>query len=258
MIDTHCHLLPLCDDGPENWAQSLEIAAEAVRQGIKTVFATPHHMKGQYKNDADKIAFLVRKMNNELANANIPLQVLPGQEFHLGPQFHKNFGNHGVQLLGNSKYLLVELPTRDTPQAMIAFIRDCRAEGIVPIIAHPERHAPFIRDPDKLYEMIASGALAQLTAPSLVGQHGYEVQQAAIQMAKKRWVHLLASDAHDMVKRGIRLREAYWVFESLIGKPSAEQLRENAESLLAGRELSIGDPVVPRHMKSWWALTFRK
>lgn len=258
MIDTHCHLLPLCDDGPESWPQALALAAEAASQGIKTIIATPHHMKGQYRNGADKVAFLSRKMNSELANANIPLHVLPGQELHLGAHADADTWRHGIQLLAGSKYLLVELPSRETPASLPSFIRECRAKGIVPVIAHPERHAPFSRDPEKLYEFISAGALSQLTAPSLVGHHGFEVQQLAFQFARKQWAQLLASDAHNIHKRSFRLKEAYWLVESLVGRELADRMKRNAEALVAGKELSIGEPAVPKQTRGWWPLSFKK
>jgi len=41
MIDLHCHILPDIDDGPQTWAESLEMARLAVRDGIHTLVATP-------------------------------------------------------------------------------------------------------------------------------------------------------------------------------------------------------------------------
>ena len=40
--DIHFHLLPGVDDGPPTMADSLELAAAAVRDGCSTVVATPH------------------------------------------------------------------------------------------------------------------------------------------------------------------------------------------------------------------------
>ncbi len=42
MIDLHCHILPDIDDGPRTWEESLAMASLAVRDGIRTLVATPH------------------------------------------------------------------------------------------------------------------------------------------------------------------------------------------------------------------------
>ena len=40
--DVHFHLLPGVDDGPEDMAESVELARAAVADGTTTVVATPH------------------------------------------------------------------------------------------------------------------------------------------------------------------------------------------------------------------------
>ncbi len=41
MIDTHLHILPGVDDGPETIQESLVLARELVNEGIHTAIATP-------------------------------------------------------------------------------------------------------------------------------------------------------------------------------------------------------------------------
>ncbi len=43
LIDIHAHILPGIDDGARNIEESIEMAAMAVSQGIKTNIATPHY-----------------------------------------------------------------------------------------------------------------------------------------------------------------------------------------------------------------------
>ncbi|WP_256758980.1 CpsB/CapC family capsule biosynthesis tyrosine phosphatase [Cohnella sp. WQ 127256] len=253
MIDTHCHILPMCDDGPDHWDQSLEMAREAIRHGITEIIATPHHGKGNYINRSDKIRSLVNQMNNELGVANIPLKVWVGQEYHLGIHHRSDFEASDLQTLGDSKYVLVELPSRQTPKSLNSFINVLIANLYIPIIVHPERHVPFIRKPEKLYELIKLGVLFQLTAPSLIGHFGQSVQQAAWLMARNGWIHILASDAHDLNKRGFRLGEAYLLLESELGHDRVEILRANAQQLAHGGAIDRGTPVIPHRTKRWWS-----
>ena len=73
MIDLHCHILPGIDDGPSNFLGFLEMANTAVSAGITHVFATPHHLNGQYENSKDDILVCVLETNKYLQQENIPL-----------------------------------------------------------------------------------------------------------------------------------------------------------------------------------------
>src|SRR5947209_4164139 len=43
MIDTHLHILPGVDDGPETIQESLSLARALVQEGIHSAIATPHY-----------------------------------------------------------------------------------------------------------------------------------------------------------------------------------------------------------------------
>ena len=42
MIDTHCHILPGIDDGPDTLEISVEMARVAAKDGVHVIIATPH------------------------------------------------------------------------------------------------------------------------------------------------------------------------------------------------------------------------
>ena len=46
MIDIHCHILPGIDDGAQSIEDAIEMAKQAVSQGITTIIATPHPIPG--------------------------------------------------------------------------------------------------------------------------------------------------------------------------------------------------------------------
>jgi len=59
-----------------------------------------------------------------------------------------------------------------------------------------------------LYELVAMGALAQVTAQSLTGGFGESIRKTAAKFLRHNLVHIIASDAHDTVKRPPRLSGA--------------------------------------------------
>lgn len=55
MIDIHSHLLPGIDDGSDNLNVSLQMARDAVADGVTHALMTPHHMNGRYVNHASDV-----------------------------------------------------------------------------------------------------------------------------------------------------------------------------------------------------------
>lgn len=50
LIDLHCHLLPGLDDGSPDLETSLQLARDAVNDGVSHAVVTPHHLNGRYVN----------------------------------------------------------------------------------------------------------------------------------------------------------------------------------------------------------------
>ena len=101
--------------------------------------------------------------------------------------------------LANSRYLLLELPTnRYLPIQCI--IHPVLIEGIIPIIAHPERNRAIAEKPDGSTPG-QDGALAQMTAGSLAGHFGKNVQKVAYQLIEANLIHTYGSDVHNLETR---------------------------------------------------------
>ena len=109
MIDLHCHILPGLDDGPDTWAQAIEMAKMAAIDGIYTLVATPHiHVAPG--DDIDLLA-LNKKIEEHLAELRyhctvleIPLILAAGGEVdaRMGPEPCRSF------TLNGANYVLIE------------------------------------------------------------------------------------------------------------------------------------------------------
>ena len=159
LVDLHCHILPAIDDGSPSLEASLELARQAVADGIRYILATPHHMDRHYLNHAGDVYAAVKAFQAELDANDIPLTIFPGQEVHLNGQLMENVDD----LLGidaSRHYLLLELPHEMVPSYLDEMIFQLSCEGITPVIAHPERNAQIIAEPQRLYKLIEDGSLA--------------------------------------------------------------------------------------------------
>src|SRR5262249_17379605 len=82
MLDLHCHILPGGDDGPASLAEALALARFAGRDGITHIAATPHCHRHLRLLRADILPHVTR-FNVALAEASLPLTVLPGSEIQV-------------------------------------------------------------------------------------------------------------------------------------------------------------------------------
>ncbi len=223
MIDLHCHILPGIDDGPAALADSLQMAAVAVADGIQAVVATPHSGNGVYSNSPADISAKVDAFREELTAASIPLQVYPGAELQLGRGLAARLLRSEAMPLNHSRYILLELPQTILPAPCKNEIFNLRAHGYIPLIAHPERHPYLQRHPGYLADLVRMGALCQVTAQSLLGHFGRSVRTTAETMLQSRLVHVLASDAHDPQGRAPVLAAAVAAAARLLGSGAAAE-----------------------------------
>jgi protein-tyrosine phosphatase len=237
MIDLHCHILPNVDDGPETIAESVEMAKEAVRQGIKTIIATPHHRNEKYENLGQTIFRQVEEFNRVLKSENLDLTVLPGQETRIFGEMVEGLGSGEVLSLNQGKYVLVELPPGHVPRYTGQLLFDIQLKGFVPVIVHPERNQEIIENPEVLYQLVKKGALTQVTASSVSGHFGKGIKKFSLQLIEANLTHFVASDAHNTSSRGFKMVEAYGAIEKNFGVEVVYMLRENAELVLQNRSV---------------------
>ncbi len=237
MIDVHSHILPSVDDGAKTLADAIEMAKAAVAEGITTIIATPHHRNGTFENDKSSIMEHVYALNEALQYHRIPLSVLPGQEVRIYGEWLDGYRDGDILPLAETKYVLIELPSNHVPRYTEQLFFDIQLQGLVPIIAHPERNSELIEHPTKLYDLVKKGALTQLTAASVVGKFGKNIKKFSLQMIEANLAHLIASDAHNTTTRAFHLREAYDVIQKQFGSQAVYVFRENAELLVANETL---------------------
>jgi protein-tyrosine phosphatase len=208
VIDLHSHILRGLDDGARNLGESVAIARAAVADAISAIAATPH-VREDYPNGPDDMERGVRELRAALAEANVPLDVLPGGEIDLGELNRLDLGElQRFGLGGNPRYLLLETPYVGWPLMFGDVVGRFVAAGVTPVIAHPERNADVQANPERLASLIREGALVQVTAASIDGRLGRPVRRCAQRLLELELVHMLASDAHTPQIRAIGLSSA--------------------------------------------------
>jgi protein-tyrosine phosphatase len=196
--DIHFHLLPGIDDGPATLAESLELAAAAVRDGTGTIVATPH-VHPDYVTDVTELRDRVRELKEALARDGLPVSVVPGGELD-----HRMVGRlrqHDLEAIAQGprdhRWLLVEAPFDGMVPGVNAACDELRERGFGVVLAHPERSADlFGTGRVALDHELAAGSALQVNAMSFTGHHGEPARQAALELIQLDLATAMASDAH--------------------------------------------------------------
>lgn len=102
------------------------------------------------------------------------------------------------------------------------------------MIVHPERNAVFREEPNRLIPFLEMGVLTQLTAPSIVGIFGSEIQKTARRMLEHQMLFMVASDAHNLRHRTFLMKEAYEEIEKIGGREMTAAMQQMAKDLVNG------------------------
>lgn len=235
MIDLHAHILPGLDHGARDEEEAVAMCRLASADGIATIAATPH-VSEVFPNPPERIRGAVDALRRRVLDAALPLRIVVGGDYHVRPDLAPG----AVVTLGdNGRYFLLEFPFQVLPPRADAFVLLLRQRGLVPIVTHPERTLALQADWRRLEPIVKAGALVQLTAGSLLGEFGPAAAECAARLLREGWAHLLASDAHWRDERPPLLAAGVRAAARILGKKAAAALvEENAEAVLAGRDLT--------------------
>jgi protein-tyrosine phosphatase len=237
--DVHCHCLAGLDDGPATLDEAVGLCEALVADGFTHVVATPHQL-GRYdgRNAPDQIRAAADQLRAALAQRNIPLVIETGADVRIDERVVPMLRRNEISAIGAAgKYLLLELP-HDVYLDPRRVINDLRKAGVTAIVTHPERHPHLQKQPEAARAWLEQGALIQVTAGSVIGEFGAAAQQSAWQMLQKGWVSILATDAHDTLRRPPRMTAAAAAISGQFGHAVARRLCvENPVRVLKGEPL---------------------
>ena len=240
MVDIHHHLLPGLDDGSNSIETSIAMARIAAEDGITHIVCTPH-ANGHFIFDPALNGAKLAELRKRLAEEKIAITLGFGCDFHL------SYENVGQALhdptrftINGLGYLLVEPPDYGLPPALDETFYEMQLAGMMPILTHPERNPTFQAEPERMKPWLRGGVLIQVTADSLTGHKGRRAQRMAHDLLAKRWVHFLASDAHNTTSRPPRMREAHDLVAGTYGASYAHALCvTNPLAVFLGKQFAV-------------------
>jgi protein-tyrosine phosphatase len=100
------------------------------------------------------------------------------------------------------------------------------------IIAHPERQSFFEVNSKRLQALVEAGAWLQVTADSLLGNHGPAPRSFGEKLLRCYSEVVLATDAHNL-RRCSGLSAGYVWVQERFGAQRADELRSRAQLVLS-------------------------
>lgn len=251
IVDIHSHILWGVDDGPKSMNQSLNILEQVVKEGITSLISTSHSNHPRYNTGYQMVTEQVEYLQQLLIENNIPLTLYTGHEVRLSEKIMPLYHTKHIHTLANSNYLLLELPSHTVPFYINHMIAALLMEGITPIIAHPERNLSIAEKPSRLLQLIHQGALAQITAGSLTGHFGRNVQKLSLNLVNANLVHCYGSDVHNMSTRPLLFEKGLRYLEKKKHLGAVDILLENNERIIQNKPLIIQEPLEIESPR-WW------
>jgi protein-tyrosine phosphatase len=257
MIDIHHHLLWGMDDGATSLENAVAMAKMATTDGISHIVCSPH-ANGQYAYGPRIVTEKIDELQRVLDSENVALKLGRGCDFHMSyeniQEAKLDPARFSINGLG---YLLVEIPDYGLPRGLTDIFYQLQLAGLTLILTHPERNPTLQSDQPRLVDWLRGGVLIQVTAGSVVGRMGKQAERMAHELLEKRWVHFLATDAHNTTSRPPKMREAFDVVAKRYGPDYAHLLCvSNPLSAFMGKPLQpqmepagLYDDLEP---KSWW------
>ena len=228
MIDIHSHILPGMDDGSGSLEESLAMAKESARQGVRLLAATPHF----YATQEDPNSFLRRREKSLALLESAWQDSFP--TLLVGAEVRYFDGISRVEkiahlTLDHTRILLLEMPFTSWSRRMVEEVVELqRSRGLQVLLAHVER---YLKDQDsQVWETFRqNGVWMQCNASFFLH---WRTKPKALRMLRKGEIHMLGSDCHNKTTRPPRLGEAAEVIEKSLGQGTWRAFNRRALALL--------------------------
>jgi protein-tyrosine phosphatase len=217
-VDCHSHVCPSDDDGASTVAEGAVLCREAARHGTAILFATPHVWPSLPLTPKREEAVRAR-FADLVPRAGLELRL----GFELTPSTWLVREDLGRYELDGTGCVLMEVPFVGPGEPLVGLARRAEAQGLVPVIAHPERSEAAQSDPDFAWRLAERGWPLQVNATSLLGRHGRSINDLAWRLVETGAAAVVASDGHRQT-RPPHLDEAWEAVAERVGVAQARPL----------------------------------
>lgn len=238
MIDMHSHILPAIDDGSRSIEESIKMIKEAKEAGFTAIVSTSHYIEENYNSSKHEREELIKEINQRLEAENVDIKIYNGAEAYVSTNLDELIKKKELPTINESKYLLMELPMHSEIIYLDNIIYNLKTNGIVPIIAHPERYSYVQKNPKMLKDFINKGVFFQSNYGSIIGRYGKDAEKTLKKLLKDNMIHFLGTDTHRSGSVYTQMDKIVKRLEKLIGKEKLELLsKTNPQKCLENKDI---------------------
>jgi protein-tyrosine phosphatase len=232
-VDLHSHVLPSLDDGVQSLDESMAVLTQLRALGFEVVCATPHQKKGSFVPSREAIDAAHREVREALVERGVGVELRLGAENFWDDLFLERVQTRAQPTYTGGRAFLIEIDVRMAPPRFEDALFQIRVAGLLPVLAHPERYAPFWDVPARLEALARTSAMV-VDLGALDGAHGPRQCDVARALIKKGLAHALASDVHSLADVRAAAAGIAWVKKKMGEKTVTRLLDENPRRILRG------------------------
>ena len=234
ITDFHSHILPGMDDGAKDVKESVNMLARLLEQGVDRVLATSHY----YEFNEDIASYIERrdsalfKLESHIKEHDIFLpEIVPAAEVRL---WHGMSGDENLEKLtiGDSKYILLEMPYDQWTDWMFAEVYSVSSRGFIPIMAHLERYVDLISEKTIIQKLLALGVHVQCNAESFESRKAKRFMK---KLLKYNRLTVLGTDCHNLDDRPPEIENALLYISSKFGDDALGRIMANADVIISSK-----------------------
>ncbi len=229
--DLHSHVLPALDDGARALAESVALTEVLGRMGFDLVHATPHQKVDFFVPERAAIDRAHAEVSTAIAGLGVELRL--GAENFWDELFLQRARTGAQPTYTGGRAFLFELDVRQSPPNLDEQLFRMRVDGLLPVMAHPERYMPFWDKPDR-YQALARTSALLVDLGALDGAHGRRQGQLARQLVEEGLAHACASDVHSVADARSAGAGIAWIKKRLGDAAVQRLLDENPRRILQG------------------------
>lgn len=237
IYDIHCHVLFDVDDGAKTLEQSIAMMRIAKEEGICGMILTPHFKLGMIEVGGEVLKAHFEKLQREAEKQNLDMDIYLGGEILYGSEVLESIADGNAFTMAGSRYVLLEFTPSASFSRLQKAITACIQNEYVPILAHVERYECCLADAERIWELKDLGALIQVNADGVLGDHGRLEKKFCKKLLKEELVDFIATDAHrddrrpPLLKKCVAyiIRKYGWDYADIIFRENPERVIRNEE-----------------------------
>ncbi|MBE7050246.1 MAG: hypothetical protein E7394_05680 [Ruminococcaceae bacterium] len=234
ITDFHSHILPGMDDGAKDLKESLKMLEKLLEEGVDKVIATSHYY--QFREDVptyverrDRVLYNLESYIKE-HDIYLP-EIVPACEVRIWHGMSRD-ENLSKLTVGESKYILLEMPYDQWTDWMFAEVYSVSSRGFIPIMAHLERYVDLIPEKTIIQKLLSLGVHVQCNAESLKLRKSRKFMKKLI---KHQRLTVLGTDCHNLDDRPPEFNYALEYISSKFGDEALEKIMTNANIIISSK-----------------------